>query len=103
MTSGTVNRVLVLAVLVVGLVGLLDAAIGRTWDLTVLFAVVAVLASVLLLRGLGDRRTVDLRADLAAALTGRSRRTGEPVDQVVDRAVATYLAALADPDEASPR
>jgi hypothetical protein len=56
-----------------------------------------------LLRGLGDRRTVGLRADLAATLVARSRRTGEPLDQLTDRAVATYLDALADPDEAASR
>lgn len=103
MTSSTMTRVMLLALLVVALVGVLDAAIGPQWDLAVLFGLVAVLTSILLLRGLGDRRTVDLRADLAAELLGRSRRTGEPLDQLTDRAVATYLHALADPDEAAPR
>lgn len=103
MTASAITRTLHLAVLVVALVGLLDAVIGPQWDLAVLFALTAVLSLVLLVRGLGDRRPTDLRADLAAALVARSQRTGEPVDQLTDRAVATYLQALAEPDEATSR
>lgn len=97
MSTGTTTRALLLALVVVGLVGVLDAVIGPAWDLAVLFGLVVVLAGVLLLRGLGDRRPLAVRADLVGALVERSQRTGEPLDQLADRAVATYLDALAEP------
>ncbi len=101
MTPTGITRVLLVAVLVVAAVGALDAGIGREWELVGLFGVVAALASVLLLRTRGRRRVTTLRADLAAALADRSLLTGEPLDQVTDRAVATYLGALVEPDEAT--
>lgn len=103
MTASTTTRTLLLAILVVAAVGVLDAAIGPAWDLVVLFVLIGALATTLLLRGLGDRRPMAVRADLAAALLARSQRTGEPLDQLTDRAVATYLEALAEPDEATTR
>lgn len=103
MTASTTSRTLLLAIVVVSAVGVLDAAIAPAWDLVVLFVVIGALASILALRGLGERRPTALRADLAAALVARSQRTGEPLDQLTDRAVATYLQALADPDEAPTR
>ena len=97
MTTARAPRALLLAVLVVAGVGILDAAIGRTWDLVALLSVVAVLAAGGLVSTLGPRRPVLLRADRAAELTARARATGEAPDAVLDRAVATYLDGLADP------
>ena len=37
-----------------------------------------------------SRRNVTLRPDLAHWLTDRAHATGEPFDDVLDRAVATY-------------
>ena len=101
MTPTGITRVLLVAALVVAAVGALDAGIGREWELVGLFGVVALLVLVLLLRTRGHRRQTTLRADLAAALADRSLRTGEPLDQLTDRAVATYLGALSEPDQAS--
>jgi hypothetical protein len=101
MTPAGSTRVLLAAVLAVAAVGALDAGIGREWELAVLFGAVAVLGLVLLARTRGRRRATTLRADRAAALADRALRTGEPLDQLTDRAVATYLDALAEPDQAS--
>lgn len=83
--------------MLLGAVGVLDAAIGAVWDLAVLFAVVILVGAVGLLMGISRRRSVTLRADLAAALSARTRPAGESFDQVLDRAVATYLHALEEP------
>lgn len=90
LTAGT-------AVVIVGAVGLLDASIGRHWDLSLLFGLVAVVGVVGLLAAVGRRRPVTLRSDLATALDDRACRTGEPLEQVLDRAVATYASVLEDP------
>lgn len=84
----------------VGAVGLLDAAIGEVWDLAVLFGVVLVLGVAGLAAGVTRRRPVTIRSDLGTQLDERARRAGEPVEQVLDRAVATYLHALEDPPSA---
>lgn len=97
MTTASAPRILLAAVAVVAAVGVVDAAIGRTWDLVALFAVLLALGLLGLGWSLGQRRPVTLRVDHAAALQARSQAAGEPLDQVLDRAVATYLTALADP------
>ena len=97
MTTASAPRILLAAVAVVAAVGAFDAAIGRTWDLVALFGVLVVLGLAGLGWSLGQRRPVTLRVDHAAALRSRSQATGEPLDQLLDRSVATYLAALADP------
>lgn len=101
MTPTGLTRVLLVAVLAVAAVGALDAGIAREWELVALFGLIAALGLALLLRTRGHRRRTTLRADLAADLADRSLRTGEPLDQLTDRAVATYLDALAEPDQAS--
>ena len=85
--------------LAIGLVGLVDALIGNVYDLAVLFAGVTALSGIGILADRGRRRTLTLRADLAAPLLDQARRTGEPQDQLIDRAVATYLDALAEPGQ----
>lgn len=92
-------QLVAIAVGVVAAVGALDAAIGRTWDLVALFATVLVGSVAIAVALRSRRRLLSLRPDLAAALTERSRLTGEPLERIADRAVATYLAAL-DPDVA---
>lgn len=96
-TDNALTRALPAAVVAVALVGALDAAIGRTWDLVVLFVLLVTIGSTLLVQGLGQRSSVRLRPDLARSLTDRARLGGESVDQVADRAVATYLDALGEP------
>lgn len=84
-----------------GVVGAIDSMVGDHWDLLVLFALVLLVGTVVLALSFGPRRQVTLRADLFATLQARALRTGEPLDQLLDRSVATYLDAL---DESrSPR
>jgi hypothetical protein len=91
-----------LLLLAIGVVGLVDALIGNAYDLAVLFGATAVLAVAGLTADRGRRRPVRLRADLAAALRDRGLRTGESDDQLLDRAVATYLDALSEPEPTAP-
>jgi hypothetical protein len=88
----------VVAVAVVAAVGLLDAVIGEVWDLAVLFGVVLALAGWSLARLSSGRRPMTLRRDLAARLIHRSRVTGEPIEQMADRAVAIHLDAMSADD-----
>jgi hypothetical protein len=102
-TLGT--RMLVAALAIVGLVGLVDAAIDRTWDHVALFAIASVLAIGLLLRLSVGRQHVRMRGDHVRWLLHRGELSGEPVEHVADRAIATYRAALADephPDAGPP-
>jgi hypothetical protein len=94
--SRVISVVLAIAVVVVGAVGLIDAGIGRVWDHVVVFAALLVLGVLLIARELGTRRRMTLRADLAGRLSQRALASGESSEAILDRAVATYLEALAD-------
>lgn len=94
MAPETTTKVLLLAVLVAGAIGVLDAAIGRSWDLVVLFTVVVVVTGVLLARTSTRRPALPLRGDLVRWLRQRSQITGEPVERIADRAIASYRASL---------
>lgn len=85
---------LTVATLIVSMVGVVDAAIGQVWDLFVLFLVVAALQLAVIASSLGNRVDVSLRPDLARFVVQRSQRTGEPVDDVVDRSVAWFQHGL---------
>ena len=91
-----------LILVAIGLAGLLDALFGETWDLAVLFGLVALIGLVGVISGFGARRPVTLRADLASRLLERSRLGGESLDQVLDRSVATYLHVLRESDPEDP-
>jgi Flp pilus assembly protein TadB len=94
MTTAISPRLLLAAIAVVAAVGVFDAVTGNLWDLVVLLSLILVLAVVGLLWSLGQRRPMTLRADLASSLTSRAQSSGEPLDQALDRAVATYMTAL---------
>jgi hypothetical protein len=85
--------------ILLGGVGAIDSMVGDHWDLLVLFALVLIVGIVVLVMSFGPRRQVSLRADLFSTLQARALRTGEPLDQLLDRSVATYLDAL---DESRP-
>lgn len=85
--------ILALAVVVSG-VGAVDAAIGRSMDLVVVFALGAFLQLALLVRLQARRPAVPLRADLVAWLRQRAAAQGEPVGAVADRCVAACRADL---------
>lgn len=84
------SRLLVLLALVCAGVGVVDAGVSREWDLLAIFAVTVVLLTVLWLRQRLHRVSVSLRPDLAHWIEHRAETSGEPFDDVLDRAVASY-------------
>ncbi|MEL7156639.1 MAG: hypothetical protein AAFN30_08570, partial [Actinomycetota bacterium] len=95
---GVSTRVLVSLTIVVSAVGALDSTIGREWDLLVVFLLSLSLQLVLWLRERANRTPVTIRPDLARWLERHSSRTGEPYDDVLDRAIAWYRDGLFAPD-----
>lgn len=93
MTDWSSRLVLTIAIVVTG-VGALDAYVGRKWDLVAVFVFLGLLLMMLWLRQRAHRVPVDLRSDLARFLEHQSQRTGEPMEDVVDRAVAAYRQGL---------
>lgn len=87
---GVSTRVVLSIGLVVTGVGALDAFISREWDLFVVFLLSMSLQLLLWLRFRANRIPVSLRPDLARWIERQSQRTGEPFDDVLDRAVAWY-------------
>jgi hypothetical protein len=74
--------------------GQLDAVSAGIWDLAAVLALIAVLIVAVGLGHRTDRRGVTVRPDLAVWIHRHAAATGEPVDRVVDRAVAAYLTGL---------
>lgn len=91
---GISTRVILSAALVVGAVGAFDAFISAEWDLLVVFLITISLQLVLWLRSRANRIPVSIRPDLAHWLERRSQRTGEPFDDLLDRALAWYQHGL---------
>ena len=107
MTPTLSARLTLITIALAGAVGMLDSFVDAAWDHLVLFGVVLVLALGLLLRlGVG-RQAVHLRPDEIHWLARRARLGGESLDDVADRAISTYRAALSaepvdPPDRAAP-
>ena len=100
--TGTV-RMLATANVVVLAIGAIDAGVGGEWDLFALFAIGLGLAVALLLRVESRRPAVPVRRDLVAWLRDRASVSGESLDAVTDRAIATFAeryGAVSDVDEA---
>ena len=91
-------RVLVLVAVALATVGVIDAAVGRVWDHVVIFAVIVALLVILWLRERLHRVSVTLRPDLAHWLEHRAESSGEPFDDVLDRAVATFKHGIVSDD-----
>jgi len=87
---------LVALILLAALVGTVDAAIGRSWDLVVVQGSIIVLAALLGLGAITGRTGLTLRRDLARWLTEIAADGAERPDDVLDRAVAAYRAGLTD-------
>lgn len=88
---------LLIMTLVVALVGTIDAAISREWDLFVVFVMVDALVVALLARNRGRRPSVPIRGDLVNWLRQRAAITGDSIEALVDRAVASFRQST-DPD-----
>jgi len=84
------TRVLLSISLAVTGVGVLDALIGGEWDLLVVFLLTMVVQLTIWLRQRANRLPVSLRPDLAHWLEHRAQESGEPFDDVLDRAVAWH-------------
>jgi hypothetical protein len=94
MTPSTMHKVALATLLVITLVGAGDAAVGGVWDHVAVFVLAAGLQLLLLLELQGRRPAVPLRADLVAWLRHRASETGEPMELVADRCIATARADL---------
>lgn len=91
------SRVLLSISLAVVGVGALDGFISREWDLFTVLMLSVALHLVIWARQRAHRVPVGLRADLAEWLEQRAQRNGEPFDDVLDRAVASYRGGLLEP------
>ena len=78
------------AALVVCAVGAVDAARTQRWDTVAVFVLLALVLLGLLSRVRGRRPCVPVRGDLVRWLRERSAVTGEPVEVLADRALATF-------------
>ena len=88
------NRTVLVVTVAVAAIGVVDAAVGRNWDLLTVFALVGLLQLLLLLRLSGRRPAVPLRADLVRWVRDRADAEGESPERVLDRAVGAYRAGL---------
>ncbi|MFQ5948583.1 MAG: hypothetical protein ACE5KX_06970 [Acidimicrobiia bacterium] len=98
MAPTRLHKVILITALFVALIGAIDAAVSREWDLFVVFILALALQVVLVLRLQAARPAVPLRGDLVRWLRERAAATGEPLEQLADRAVATYRADLQGED-----
>lgn len=78
----------------IAVIGVIDAAVGGSWDLAVLFGLLFATFAALTVRTVGNRRWLRLRGDLAQWIDGRAAEAGETAEDVVDRAVAAYRGGL---------
>jgi hypothetical protein len=92
------NRLVLMGTVAVAVVGAIDAGAGGSWDLVALFAFVMLLQLGVLVRLSSRRPEVRVRADLLRWLRDRAERGGEPVDNLVDRAISAYRADLLGPE-----
>lgn len=86
--------------LIVATVGALDAFISREWDLLVVFLLIVAVNLLLWIRLRAARTPVSLRPDLARWVDHQAQRTGEPFEDILDRAVARHQHELFSPDGA---
>ncbi len=104
MTPSHSNISLVVVTAIVAAVGLVDAVVSGEDDFIVVFGAMLLLLVALLLRTQTARVRITLRSDLVAWLRRRSASSGEPMEAIVDRAVAAYRAQfVSDRDIAMPR
>ncbi|MBC6445891.1 hypothetical protein [Actinokineospora xionganensis] len=78
----------------VTLVGLVEVARDRDWDLITIFAAAVVAQLVALGVVWLGRQPVHVRADLTVWLHEHAAATGEPAGRIVDRALAEHRAGL---------
>lgn len=92
--NSVATRVLVGSAFTITMVGSIDAFASQEWDLFALFIAASTIHAMLYLRQGAKRRAVTLRPDLAHWIEHRSEIGGEPPEDVLDRAVATFKHGL---------
>jgi hypothetical protein len=97
------NLLLIGLTALVTAVGLLDAVSGGSWDLAVIFAMIAMLQLVLVANLRADRRCLTLRPDLAVWVRARADAKGEAPDRIVDDAVSVALNKTCVPPTVEPQ
>jgi hypothetical protein len=97
MVPTVTNRGVLIATVLVAAVGVVDALVGRAYDLVVVFTIVGALQLVLLARLSSRRPHVPVRADLVAWLTERAALEGDSVEAEIDRALAAFRDDLIGP------
>ena len=83
-------RMWLTAAVVVAVAGAVDAAIGSVWDQFAILVVIIVLLTMTMMTTMTKRPNVSIRADLMRWLRTRSAIEGEPLETLVDRAIASH-------------
>jgi hypothetical protein len=96
MSPNHLNKSLLALGAVAAAIGGLDAVASQAWDLAVLFLVLTAVHVALAIRFHLRRPPIPLRADLVGWLRERAVATGEPIEVLADRCVATYRAELGE-------
>ena len=100
MTPSTQQRIVLLLVAAVSVVGIVDGIVGGDADVVIMFALTLLGWAVVFLRISWHRPAVPIRADLVRWMESRAVEGGEPIDAVADRAVAAYRRGLtSEPDD----
>jgi len=94
MAPTDLNRLILLLAALISAVGAVDALVGGTYDLVLVFALGALLQLALLVRLQFGRPAVPLRSDLVGWLRQRAAEHGEPMEALADRCVAAVRADL---------
>ena len=94
MTPTARHKGAMVTLLVIIAVGALDAAAGRVWDHLVVFVLAGFVQGLLLLGLQGHRPAVPIRSDLVAWLRQRAALTGESMEQIADRCIASVRVDL---------
>lgn len=97
--ASRVDLILTVGAAGLALIGLADAVAVAEPDLAVLFSAIVLLAATSIVRALGPRRRLGVRADLAAWLQLRADLTGETPEAIADRALAIARVQLGGADD----
>jgi hypothetical protein len=98
MTPSTHNRVVLVLIAAVTVVGVIDGVVSGDADVVALFALVLLGLAIIWARISWHRPAVPVRSDLVTWMEERAIEGGESVDSVVDRAVAAYRSGLTTSD-----
>jgi hypothetical protein len=90
------TRTTLMVLIVIAIVGAVDAGGSDEWDLVVIFGALLIGLVFLLARTALSRPLVPIRGDLVRWLAARANVNGERVGHVADRAVAAYRDGLTD-------